>query len=329
MDRDNLDCKIPIIMLCIGTIISHGVLIWFAWKSKKLNDRFRILVINVGLINILFIISNLMRISMYDALQNDNYFIACTRSFFKYTRWVRFLILSWIAIERVLACWKPIKFRTVYSHYSTRKILACLWLFPLIYAFIMGKIRFGRFPTDRVNIPVYLHGLMLVFLTSLYASIPCGMRKSIKITVTSPQAACESARRARVTRINREWRTAIIAFGIVSTHVICNLPIIITAYVSNTNLPLIAVSCSKRQSRLVEAANFLFIIDVALDPIWYFFGNYLSDSCFNKVGRRKSLQGFDNSAKKEFRSSSCRNIHLKSMNPGANTRPLKDLQNQI
>ena len=290
MNREELDCKIPMILLLASTIIINGVMTWLVWVRKKVVGRFRIMIINVGVINLLFVITNITRISMYDTFHNDKYFTALTRSFFKYTRWVRFFVIVWIAVERLLAVWQPIKFKAVYSHYSKVKIIACIWLVPLLYVSISGFLQFGKYSSHRVNLPLYLHGLMLISLVILYAGIQLGITGSFRSVASSS----ETANQIRAARISHEKKSLIFAFGINGTFIVCNLLAVVTEILHDTNLPLIAVSCNTRQSSMTEAANFMLIIDILVDPIWYYFGHYFSNLSRKKTPSRRIQQNRPN-----------------------------------
>ena len=82
--------------------------------------------------------------------------------------------MAWIAIERVSAIWRPVKFRTVYSDFSKYKLVACLWFLPLIYTVVIGVVK-GMIQEN--HFAVYANVSIAIALSCLTMAMPFGMSK--------------------------------------------------------------------------------------------------------------------------------------------------------
>ena len=287
MDRDSTSCNIPIIVLSFGAIVLNILMIWLVWIRKQVQGRFRKLLINLGIIDILITVSTLLRVSVHDG-DNYPYFLVITRSLFKYTRWLRFISLLWIVTERVLAVYKPVKYRTTYSHYSICKILISLWLLPLVYTVVAGILNGTTYPRRKNYRVICAHTLVLVTISCLNISIPHGIAKEAR--VSSVLSKRKIANKTEQTRLNRERKSAILSFCIVSAFIACNIPVIVAQFWYGKTLPVIAASCNTTRSRLMISISFLIVIDIIFDPIVYFFVYELSSLCLNKDVRARNLK---------------------------------------
>ena len=282
MDSQPSACKILTILLSITAIVLNVAMIWFAGMRRRVERGFRILLINLGIIDILFVMSVLIRVS-FNGGDSDKYFLVLTRSFFKFTRWVRFLSLTWIATERVMAVWRPIKFRTVYSHFSKYKIVACLWLLPLIYTVVIGMRKGTSYSDQESRFAIYGNVSIVVALSCLNMAIPFGMSKNAMTVRSLPkQHLSVGGISAKAPRITQERKPAVLAFCVVTSFIVFSIPAIIAQLRHSTTLPVITGACNTRQSTLIVGTSFAIILDMVLDPILYFFSTHGNHLCFGK-----------------------------------------------
>ena len=268
------NCTVATIFLSVCAIILNFAMLWLVWMKKRLEGRFRIMLINLGIIDILFIISTLLRVSVPGS-DDHTYVLILTRSFFKYIRWVRFFTLAWITIERALAVFKPLEYKTKYSYYSLYKIVGCLWTVPLLYVVIAGIVKRRNYPQRRVLIVICLKAVFLVILSCINMAVPIGVRKTPKISPSLSIPPLEVRQRVRQARRNQERKPALLIFCLVSTYIISNTIAIIAQILHNTTLPVIVASCNMKQPGLLTATSFIVIIDIILDPMLYFFFNHV------------------------------------------------------
>ena len=268
------NCTVATIFLSVCAIILNVAMLWLVWIKNKLEGRFRIMLINLGIIDILFIIGTLLRVSVPGS-DGHTYVLILTRSFFKYIRWVRFLTLAWITIERALAVFKALEYKTKYSYYSLYKIVGCLWAIPLLYVVIAGIVKSKNYPRRKVFIVICLNAVFLVILSCINMAVPIGIRKTPKISPSLPMQTSEARQQVRQARRNRERKPALLIFCLVSTYIISNTIAIIAQILHNTTLPVIVASCNMKQPGLLTATHFIVIIDIILDPMLYFFFNHV------------------------------------------------------
>ena len=274
MDNELHNCKITTIMLSVGGIVLNVVMLWLVWIKKRLEGRFRIMLINLGIIDILFIIGTLLRVSVPGS-DDHTYALILTRSFFKYIRWARFCTLAWITIERALAVFKPLEYKTKYSFYSLYKIVGCLWTIPLLYVVIAGIVKRKNYPQREVFIVICLDAVFLVILSCINIAVPIRIRKAPKTLPSLSIPPLEVRQQARKARSNRERKPALMIFCLVSTYIISNTIAIIAQILHNTTLPVIVASCNMKQPGLLTATSFIVIIDMILDPMLYFFFSHI------------------------------------------------------
>ena len=288
MDGDSSSCNIPIYILSFAAVVLTLVMIWLVWIRKQVEGRFRKFLINLGIIDILLIVSTLLRVSISDG-DNSAYFLVITRSLFKYTRWLRFISLAWIVTERVLAVYKPIKYRSTYSHYSICKILISLWLLPLVYTVVAGILNGTAYPRKKNFIVKCAHTLILVIISCLNISLPLGIAKQARVSIALSKQRSETARKIEQTRFNQERKSAILAFFIVGAFTVCNIPVIVAQFWYENTLPVIAASCNITNSRFMKSVSFLVVLDIVFDPIVYFFVQQLSTLRRDKGVRARNL----------------------------------------
>lgn len=273
MDRDSSSCKIPIFVLSFGAFVTNIVMIWLVLIRKQVEGRFRIQLINLGIIDISFVISVVLRVSIQDG--DDNiYLLIFFRSLFQCCKWVRFFSLIWIVTERVLAVYKPIQYRNKYSHYSCCKIVIILWVLPLVYVVVVGIIKGKKNVNQKFCVPLYGHTLILVIVSCMNIAVPFGIAKKTRNSV----AVCKSktSRRRGMIRTKREKKSAMLTFFLVSAFIVCNIPAVVAHFLYGKGLAEIAASCNMKISSFTASALFLTVIDVTLDPILYFFANHLN-----------------------------------------------------
>ena len=272
MDRDSSSCKIPIFVLSFGVIVLNIMMIWLVWIRKQVEGRFQIMLINLGVIDTIYSVSFLLWISVQDR-DNDTHFLIFSRFLFQYGKWVRFFSLLWIVTERVLAVYKPIKYRTKYSYYSNCKILTLLWLLPLV-CIAISDIKVARNARERYSVAMYGQTVMLVIISCLNIAVPFGISRKSRNSV----AVCKpkTAKRSGVIRRKREKKSAILAFFIVSAFIVCNIPAIVSQFWYDKSFAYIVASCSMKGSSFLVSTTLLVVIDIVLDPILYFFANQFS-----------------------------------------------------
>ena len=288
MEIDSSTCKIPFFVLSFGAVVLNMAMIWFVWIRKHVEGRFRKLLINLGIIDILFIVSTLLRVYIHES-DNYPYSLVITRSLFKYTRWVRFISLLWIVIERVLAVYKPMKFRTKYSRYSICKILVLLWLLPFVYNVLAGIQNGTTYPRRKNYIAISAHALVLIILSCLNILLPVGIAKQARVSIALFKRKSKIANTAGKNRFNRERKAAILAFTIVSAFILCSIPVIVVQFWYETTVPVIVASCNITSSRIMISTSFLIVLDIVVDPIVYFFGNPFSSLCLDRNVRARNL----------------------------------------
>ena len=273
--------KLPTVIVASMASMNNVLMIIVIQRTTRLQGPMKTWVANLGCVNALLssLISVQTFISMFPGEQRN---LSDTRKavLFSFGSFLTILQLAsqlCISIERMVAVRMPFKYRSRYANSSRKMLALAVWLASVVIGAAIGSL------AVKLHFPILISISTWVFFTAVLITQALLYLFSIRMVRATSKAVNEVMEIGRdqppnvsnrdFPRRQHEKRLHQLAAGIIISYTCCNFPLMV--FVAIYDVAIGSNSSYNKKGAFYTASIALVALNLLIDPLWYFFYNYV------------------------------------------------------